>query len=184
MIDWNSALLWAHCIASCCSTICTSIHCTTHSCIYFLRLHVQSQQRKSRPKEAPRTKANPPLRSPQKCVLSQAARPLFSHVCSKWPRSRRSALLSLRPVSSVSPVVAVGAAASQLQRGGGGAVPNHPRWGALHGRQPGSLQDLLCGGELREPERVPLRRSHRLQWFRYQVSGLTRQHHFIWMGNH
>lgn len=86
------------------------------------------------------------------------------------PGAATLALLSLRPVSSVSPVVAVGAAAGQLQRRGGGAVPNHPRWGALHGRQPGSLQDLLCGGELREPERVPLRRSHRLQWFRYQVS--------------
>lgn len=34
--------------------------------------------------------------------------------------------LSLRPVSAVSPVVAVREAAGQLQWSGGGAVPSHP----------------------------------------------------------
>lgn len=67
------------------------------------------------------------------------------------------------PIFSASPVAAVGAAAGQLHGSGGGALPNHPRRGALHGRQPGSLPDLRRGGELWEPERLPLRQPHRLQ---------------------
>lgn len=82
------------------------------------------------------------------------------------PRSRGPVS---RPVSALSPVAAVGEAASQLQRGGGGAVPGHPRWSALHGRRPGALQDLRRGGELWEPEGLPVRQAHRLQWFHYKV---------------
>lgn len=87
--------------------------------------------------------------------------------CWKCPRSRGPVS---RPVSALPPVATVGEAAGQLQLGGGGAVPGHPRWGALHGRWPWALQDLRCGGELWEPEGLPLRQAHRLQWFHNKVS--------------
>lgn len=62
----------------------------THPCIYLLSLQVQSQQKKTSPKEASQMKAKPPLRLFQKCAVSRAALPLFNRVYLKWPWSRGS----------------------------------------------------------------------------------------------
>lgn len=139
----------------------------THSCIYLLSLRVQSHQKKARPKEPQQMKLSRPwgyfrnvLDVSSSAALVQSL--LLKVALEPW--------LSLRPVSAVSPVVAVREAASQFQWSGGGAVPSHPWWGALHGREPRALQDLCRGGELWEPEGVPVRQPHRLKWLHHKVS--------------
>lgn len=58
------------------------------------------------------------------CFVSSSVAP----VCrGPLPAAAAAAAFSLMPVSSVSPVAAVGAAAGQLHGSGGGALPNHPR---------------------------------------------------------
>lgn len=139
-----------------------------HPSVYFLRPDVQSHSGgSSSPKDVPRSKPkSAPRVTAEMCFVSNSMAPF----CRGPLPAAAAAAFSLMPLSSMSPVAAVRAAAGQLHGSGGGALPNHPRWGALHGRRPGSLPDLRSGGELWEPERLPVRQPHRLQWFHNQVS--------------
>lgn len=139
----------------------------THCCIYLLSLRVQNHQKKARPNEPPQTELSRPLGYFRNVLGVSSSTTLVQSLLLKvalepW--------LSLRHVSAVSPVVAVGEGAGWLQCSGGGTVPSHPWWGALHGLQTRALQDLCCGGKLGEPEGLPVRQHHRCLWFHHKVS--------------
>lgn len=145
----------------------------TQFCTYLLSLWVQSHQKKPKPKEPLQTELSRPRGDFRNVLGVSSSAALVQSLLLKVALELRlflSLSLSLRPLFAVSPVVAVRAAASQLQWSGGWAVPSHPWWGALHGRRPGALQVLRCGGKLREPEGLPVWRPHWLQWSHHKVS--------------
>lgn len=148
---------------SCCSTICNSAH------TFLLSFAVSLSSKPAEKGKARRWELScPPHPRPQVILEMHCVSCCAALVHSRILKVALDPRCSLWGLSfAVSPVVAVREAPGQFQRSGGGAVPSHPWWGSLHGRQPWAMQDLRCGGELWEPDGLQVWQSHRLQWFHH-----------------